>query len=110
MPSGAWTWKSFAIALAMVAGCSDFSQHRLGGIRRSSDGEEGPPKAMASLSISNPPAAAPTKPDDNVKQASFVPRRDQASQPPSNPNAAMDNPLRMLYERASQRYAGMDSY
>ncbi len=104
----AWAWRMATIALVCwLAGCSDFSRHRFGGVRRSADTEEGPPKAAPALAIRNPPAVGKPQPDPGVKQATFIPDRN----PPIDPNAqGMQHPLRVLYERAAQRHAQMDSY
>lgn len=100
------TWRIAATALVFaLTGCSDFSQHRFGGIRRSSDTEEGPPKAAAALHIPNAPSTARPLPLDKVQQATFVPGPDAPMQP-----EIVDNPLRTLYQRAAQRHALMESY
>ena len=99
------------IALAfLLAGCSDYSQHRFGDIRRS-DADEGPPNPAPALSIPNAPAASGAKPDDKVKAATFVPQSALPIKPQLDPNPPiLDQPLRALYQRAAQRYAAMDSY
>jgi hypothetical protein len=112
MPSRACTWRVGGFALAFwLAGCSDFSQHHFGGIRRSSDAEEGPPKPAPALYIPNAPAAARFISDDQVKAATFVAQRVLPMQPQVDPSPPMlEQPLRMLYQRAAQRHAAMDSY
>jgi Protein of unknown function (DUF1571) len=98
--------KVAALALACwLAGCSDFSHHRIGGVRHSVDGEEGPPQPSPLLAIRNPPS---TSVDNAVKQATFVPDRAAPIQAPNG--QAMQHPLRVLYQRAAQRHATMDSY
>ena len=112
MPSHACTWRVGGFALAFwLAGCSDFSQHHFGGSRRSSDAEEGPPKPAPALYIPNAPATARFISDDKVKAATFVPQRVLPMQPQVDPSPPMlEQPLRMLYQRAAQRHATMDSY
>jgi hypothetical protein len=106
MPSRTCTWRVGAIALAFcLAGCSESSPLRFGSLRRSSDAEEGPPKAASALHIPNPPSTARPMPDENVQQATFVPERKVEANPP-----ALENPLRALYSRAAQTHAQMDSY
>lgn len=102
-------WRMIALALTL-AGCSDFLQHRVGGVRRTDDLAEGPPKPAPALHIPNPPALARNPHDENVRPATFVP--DRAPPPnPLNPDPHMAaHPLRVLYQRASERQAGMDSY
>jgi hypothetical protein len=100
------------IALAfLLAGCSDISQHHFGGIRRSSDAEEGAPNPAPALSIPNAPAAARASSDNKVKAATFVPQRDlpMPAQVDLNP-PMLEHPLRVLYQRAAQHHAAMDSY
>lgn len=109
MPSMGWTRRIVAIALVCwLAGCSEFSRHRFGGVRRSADAEEGPPKSAPALAIGKPPAVVNPGIDPNVKPATFVP---DLNPPPIDPNAqGLQHPLRVLYERASRRHATMDSY
>jgi Protein of unknown function (DUF1571) len=112
MLSHTCTGRVGGIALVfLLAGCSDFSQHRFGGIRRSTDAEEGPPTPAPALAIPNAPSAARFNPDDKVKAATFVPLRDLPMQPQVGPTPQMlEQPLRVLYQRAAQRHAAMDSY
>jgi len=83
-----WLRLGLIAILLASAGCSDFSQHRLGGVRLIADVVDNKP----SLTIPNP---VQEKRDDNVKQAAF------AAEPVS---------MRVLYDRAAQRHAAMDSY
>jgi hypothetical protein len=92
-------------AVFALAGCGDFSQRTIGGVRRTDDLADAPKPAPA-LRIANPPAAAAaTNPvDPMVQQAAFVPDR-----PTPNPAITQD-PMRLLYVRAAERIAKMDSY
>jgi hypothetical protein len=112
MRSYACTGRGAAIALALVlAGCSESSPLRFGGVRRSSDAEEGPPKAALALHIPNAPSVARTTTDDKLKQATFVPQREPPMQPQGEANPQMlEQPLRVLYQRAAQQHAKMESY
>ena len=65
------------------------------------------PSPPPALVIPNAPSVAAVKPDDVIQQASFVQQRDNANQPAPQ---IMDRPLSVLYQRAQQRYATMDSY
>lgn len=103
--SRAYAWLIGALALA---GCSDFSQHHFGGVRQTRDDvAEGPPKPAPALAIPNPPTVARVTPDDKVKQVALLQEREPIVEP--NPKA-LENPLRMLYERAAKRSALMESY
>src|ERR1041385_6140306 len=86
------------IAVACLAGCSDFSQHRIGGVRNLDSVAE-LPKSTSPLQISNPPAAAAPKVDKNVQQATLAPA-------PVDPN----NALKELHQRAKKSIVAMDSY
>ncbi len=97
------------IALAMaLAGCS---QQRFSSLRGDADVAADPPKPSPALVIPNAPSVAAVKPDDQVQQASFVQKRDNANPlPAESAPAMMERPLSTLYQRAQQRYAAMDSY
>ena len=97
-----------ASALAFcLAGCSDFSQHRFGGVREIRNDVASAPKPAPALNIPNPPAVAGATSDGNVKPATFVPQREA----PLDPNLqGMNHPLRVLYLRAAQRYASVEGY
>jgi hypothetical protein len=113
MPSYACTGRIAAIALALVlGGCSESSPLRFGGMRRSSDTEEGPPKAAPALHIPNAPSVAHTPTDDKLQQATFVPQPEpQPMRPPLEANPqVLEQPLRVLYQRAAQQHAKMESY
>jgi hypothetical protein len=87
MPRLADAWPMGAIALALIAvGCSDFSQHHIGGVRRNLDPADGHTIAIK---------------DTQVQPAKF--------EPDPKPQAG-DHPLRGLHQRAVQRHATMDSY
>jgi hypothetical protein len=109
MPSRPWTRRIVALALVgWLVGCSDFSQHRFGGVRRSADTEEGAPKPAPALAIVKPPVVANPIVDPGLKPATFVPDRNpQAIDPKAQ---GMQHPLRVLYARAAQSHAPMDSY
>lgn len=90
-------WTAITIlALAALAthplGCSDFSQHRMGGVRELRDTSK--PDTKDALAISNPPQK---KNDDKIQQAKFTP-------------VQAPNPLTVLHQRAAKQHAGMDSY
>jgi hypothetical protein len=107
-PSLLRTWKVAALALALgLSGCTDFSRHTFGGVRRSADAEEGVPKPGPTLAIPNPPAVAKAPFDGQVKQATLMPDRNPPVE--ANPQAT-EQPLRALYQRAAQQHAKMDSY
>jgi hypothetical protein len=112
MLSHACTGRIGGFALAfLLAGCSDFSEHRFGGIRRSTDADQGPPKPGPALAIPNGQAPSDAKPDEKVKAATFVPQADLPIQPQVDPKSPiLEQPLRVLYQRAAQRHAAMDSY
>jgi hypothetical protein len=110
-----------ALALAAwLAGCSDYSQHRFGGVRTVDDAAQAPPQTGPGLAIPNPPSVAHAdfnQRDDGVKPARFEPRGQTQPEAkkmlPVDPNLnpqVSNNPMRALYERARQRYADMDSY
>ena len=93
-----------AIAFALwLGGCSDFSQHRFGGVRQDTSLAEGPPKPAPALYMPKPPEVAQINRDENVQQATFVPQREGPIEP-------QQQPLRVLYQRAAERHATMDSY
>jgi hypothetical protein len=95
------------IALAFVlAGCS---QQRFGGLRSDADVASGPPKPAPALFIPNSPVAS-AKPDDKIEQATFMPKRDNANQPIEPAPQMVEHPLSVLYQRAQQRLATMDTY
>ena len=124
------------LLLICMTGCSDFSQHRFGGIRRESPKVAGLVHPAPSLAIPNPPTT-PTPSTTNLQQAGFVPA-DQPNVPLiPNPERTVapdlripirnstvnfttpqfggyqpvgDKPLRMLHTRAVKTYTGMDSY
>lgn len=101
-------WLSlFALSLTFCAGCSDSSPFRFSDLRRS-DRAQGPPQPAAALFIPKPPAPLPEKRDDNVKQATFVP--DRPAPPADAKPQVIEHPLNVLYQRAADRYATMDSY
>src|ERR1019366_5295266 len=107
MPSHACTGRLAALALIMgLSGCGEFAPQRLGSLRRSSDAEEGPPKASAALRIPNAPSTAKPNLQGQVEQATFVKEPEAAAADPY----LLENPLRVLYQRAAQRHALMDSY
>lgn len=114
--SRAWTQLAIcrSIGLAfLLAGCSDFSEYRVGGIRNRVEEATVAPVPAPALAISNAPVVAPGNTDPNVKPATFVPQRDQPMLEfqPNDPNGQlMQHPLRILHQRAAQRYATMDSY
>jgi hypothetical protein len=113
-------WRFAAVALAaFLAGCSDFSEHRFGGVRTLPGDVVKEPPPEPALAIPNPPNAARAdfnQPGEGVKQAKFVPRAEPTPDSkllPVDPNLnpqLSSNPLAAIYERARQRYAGMDSY
>jgi hypothetical protein len=98
-----------AIALVFVlAGCA---QQRFGGLRSDADVASGPPKPAPALFIPSSPSVARVKPDDKIQQATFVPKRDNANpQPTERTPQVVEHPLSVLYQRALQRYATMDTY
>jgi hypothetical protein len=108
-------WKLGAIALtACLAGCSDFSQHRFGGVRTLPDdiAKDSPQPALAIPNAPNVARADFIPTDDGVKQAKLV---GQSEPKPLTIDANLNpqfssNPLAAIYEQARQRYAGMDSY
>lgn len=95
-----------AIALAgMLAGCSDFSQRRISGIRHFEDVAQHPPKAAPALQIPNSPVVVARNPiEEPIQKATFIP-----AQPAVNQKAS-DNPLRGLYQRAADQQSKMESY
>lgn len=97
------------IALAFVlAGCS---QQRFSSLRGDADVASGPPKPSPALFIPTSPAEVAAKPDDKIQQASFVAKRDAPKAPALEPMPQMvEHPLTVLYQRAVQRYATMDTY
>ena len=103
-------WRMIALALAwLLAGCSDFSNRRIGGVRDYDRlaNEGGPPKAAPALSIASPPAAPKNPADDQIQKATFIPDR----APSGTPNPQMlQNPLRVLYQRAHEQQARLDGY
>lgn len=99
-------WRSIAFALACaLAGCSDFSQHRIGGVREIDNLAEGPPRPAPGLSIPNPPTTARAPQEDAVKQATLGPERAGDVNPQMNVQA-----LRILHQRAAKSVADLDSY
>jgi uncharacterized protein DUF1571 len=98
-----WRMAAFALVVSL-AGCSEFAQRRLAGPRDVDPLAEAP-KPSPALQISNAPGARPKQSDDQIQKASFLPDR----QAPPNPQM-QQQPLRILYQRAAQTYAGMDSY
>lgn len=101
------------IALAAcLAGCSDFSQHRFGGVRNLPD-DVAKDTPQAALAIPNAPSVARAdfnSTDNGVKQAKFEPQPRPLPIDPNLNSQLSSNPLKAIYERACQRYAGMDSY
>jgi hypothetical protein len=98
-----------AIALAFVlAGCS---QQRFGNLRSDADVASGPPTAAPALFIPNSPAVASVKPTDKIEHTTFTPNRDDVKPMPAEPDPqVVEQPLSVLYQRAAQRYATMDTY
>jgi hypothetical protein len=102
-PTHACTWNialislSSAIAIAL-AGCSDFSQHRFGGVRELH-------LAAKPALQTDPPPLLEKKPGE-IKQVEFKLERDPL---PLDPQA-LAKTLRGLHQRAAQRVAKMDSY
>ncbi len=100
------------IALVLVvclAGCSDFSQHRFGGIRREAPKLASPVHPVPSLAIGNPPTSTKSPTSNGIQPAGFV--QETPANFPRTPNAPIGSQsLRILLARAAQTYAGMDSY
>ncbi|MBI2808846.1 MAG: DUF1571 domain-containing protein [Planctomycetes bacterium] len=102
-----WTWNVAVLALALgLTACSDFSQHRFGGVRRSADDDESPPRPSPALAIRNAPSVLPRRPDEKVQQATFVPEKPPVAVPPQG----AQNPLRLIYHRAAQTHAQLAGY
>jgi len=87
----------------LIAGCSDFSKHRFGGVRRDPEPLLAKGNPTPALFIPNPPAVARAEPDEGIKQAEFAPKADPKIQ-------IFAHPLRVLHERAAAQHAKMDSY
>jgi Protein of unknown function (DUF1571) len=105
--SHAYAGRLSALVLVMgLSGCTEFAPTRMGSLRNSSDAEEGPPKAAVALRIPNAPSTAKPVVHGQVEQAGFVPEREVPAVDPS----LLENPLRVLYQRAAQRHALMESY
>jgi len=102
-------WRIVAVALILpVSACSDFSGRRIGGVRDFDNVAQGPaPKPAPALHIPNSTAIAQNPPDDKLKQATFVPEREAPGANPLNP---AQHPLRVLYQRANEKHAGMGGY
>ncbi len=115
------------LLLICMTGCSDFSQHRFGGIRRESPKVAGLVHPAPSLAIPNPPTASKSPANSEIKPAGFLP--EPKFFPPGYTKIPVgnstfnfttpqfggyqpvgDNPLRMLHTRAVKTYTGMDSY
>jgi hypothetical protein len=109
MPSREDAWKVGAIALAFVmAGCSESSPFRFSNLRRAEVAQG--PKPAPGLFITNPPSTAQNNFDEKLKPATFVPDRDGLKPPVDPAPQMMEHPLRVLYHRAAERHAKMDSY
>jgi hypothetical protein len=94
-----------ALAIGLI-GCNDLAQRHLSGLRRDDSAEA--PKPAPALQISNAPAGTGNPVDANVQKAAFVPANPIN---PLDPNSRLaQHPLRVLYQRAAEHYAGMDSY
>ena len=104
-------WRTIALVLLIAsASCSDFSQHRLGGVRNREFADGPPPKPDPALHIPNPPSLASNtgdKIDPNLKKATFIPDREAPLDPKGQ---GAQHPLRVLHERASQQQKTMGSY
>ncbi len=108
LSSRACPGKVAAVVLAFcLAGCSESSPFRFGDMRRS-ERAQGPPQPAPALFIPKAPAVAREIRDENVKPATFVPDREP---PPADAKPQMiEHPLNVLYQRAAERHATMDSY
>ncbi len=105
-------WTTIALALAFgLASCNDLSQRHLGGLGRDDVAEA--PKPAPALAIANPPPVARVPANEEVQKATFVPER-EAPKPDPNPidpnSQPAQPPLRILFLRAAQTYASIDSY
>ncbi len=80
--------------ISTLAGCTDSSPIRFGGLGR--NGIEADPRPAAPLQIPNAPSIARPNPSDGTQQAKFIPEREIS--------------LRSLYQRAAQQHAMMESY
>jgi Protein of unknown function (DUF1571) len=100
-----------AVCLAFVlAGCA---QQRFTGLHGDPETASGPPKPASPLFIPSPPSVAASKSpsrDDTIEQASYAPRRDAKPTPGEVKPEVVEHPLGVLYERAAQRLASMDTY
>lgn len=106
-----YPWLFMAGALAFV-GCSDFSQHRIGGVRKIDEAAEaGPPRPAPALLIPNSPNAAARNPQpEPLKQATLVPDTPAPDLPVGfNPQMNLQA-LRLIHQKAAKGIAGMDAY
>jgi hypothetical protein len=86
----------------VLAGCA---QQRFSGLRGDNSVASGPPTPAPALAIPNAPLVQAPRTDDNIQQATYAPRRENIK-----PDRAGQSPLSVIYQRAVQRFAGMDSY
>ncbi|MBI1832240.1 MAG: DUF1571 domain-containing protein [Planctomycetes bacterium] len=109
-PSCNKLWRIAALALLIgMAGCSESSPFRLGGLRRG-DRAEGPPKPAPALFIPDPPVAVRTDRDDNVKPAAFLTQPGNPK-PQTEPGITLvEQPLRAIYDRAAKTCATLEAY
>lgn len=97
-------WQMLAAALAAgVVSCSDFSQHRIGGVRVLD--ADGPPRAAPALAIASPPTIPGSPREEPIKQVAVVPEAPAALNPQINQQA-----LRLLHQKAVKGMTGMDTY
>lgn len=90
-----------ALGLGLLSfGCVDLAPHRRGAIGRG-PGPKTPPTPAPALAIPNAPA---------VPIVPVAGQRGSAEEEPPAATRPSTDPIRMLYERAARRWAGIDSY
>ncbi|HZZ80455.1 MAG TPA: DUF1571 domain-containing protein [Gemmataceae bacterium] len=92
--------------VCVLAGCS---QQRFSNLHSDRNVAAGPPTLSPALSIPNAPVSQAAPVENAIQQATYAPRRENVK--PVEPNQQPGPlPLTVLYQRAAQRYAAMDSY